>query len=239
MTARLLQIAPGEDLLPALSSIEGGAWVQGNGYVEGVELKLPGEATDVTRTLRGRLALVSLQGPTGGPFTVTLARASDLGLDLVGGVLVRARSQGVALLVQPTAAAAPATREPSSRREVIAVAPTAHAPAPAPAAAPAAPLSPVAAASASEPLPARSWADVAAASEEADDDEADSLPERGDMVDHFSFGLCDVVKADGDRLHLRDIKGPGRVREVVVSALKVMPPTRQNGKRCFRLQRKS
>ncbi|RYE74577.1 MAG: hypothetical protein EOO74_11320 [Myxococcales bacterium] len=74
---------------------------------------------------------------------------------------------------------------------------------------------------------------------QAEDDESDEVPARGDLVDHFSFGLCDVIKAEGDRLHLRDVKGPGRIREVVSSALKVMPATtRPDGKRVFRLQRK-
>lgn len=228
---RLLQIASGEDLLPALSALEAGAWVQGNGQVEGVELKLPGEATDVTRALRGRFTLVSLHGPAGGPFTVTLARASDTGLELVGGALQRARSQGVSLLVLPTAPAAPAAREPSARREVIAVSPASPA-SPGPASEPA-PLSPPV----TQVAPARSWADVAAASA-ASTEEADEFPERGDLVDHFSFGLCEVIRAEADRLHLRDIKGPGRIREVVASALKVMAPTRVNNKRCFRLLRK-
>ncbi len=37
------------------------------------------------------------------------------------------------------------------------------------------------------------------------------VPEAGDVVDHFAFGRCDVVKSDGERLHLR-IHKDGRIR---------------------------
>ncbi|MDW8250906.1 MAG: hypothetical protein RMJ98_16550, partial [Myxococcales bacterium] len=117
---RVLQIPPNTDLLQALSSMESGGWVQASGHVEGVELKLPGEATDVTRLLRGRLVLVSLQGPLGGPFTAALARYTDAGLELLGGVLTRARSQGVSVLVQ-TALASAAEQEGFGKREGLVV----------------------------------------------------------------------------------------------------------------------
>lgn len=32
------------------------------------------------------------------------------------------------------------------------------------------------------------------------------VPEAGDVVEHFAFGRCEVVKSDGDRLHLRSPK---------------------------------
>jgi hypothetical protein len=225
---RLLPVSPGEDLLSTLSAVEPGCWLQASGHVEGVELRLPGEATDVTRLLRGRLVLVSLQGPSGGPFTAALARHSDAGIELLGGVLTRARSQGVSLFIQPASAAAAPPREAAARRETVVVAPPSSTPGPATQAAPVP----------ESPPPTRSWAEVAAASDAAEEEEGDLLPERGDLVDHFAFGLCEVVKANGDRLHLRDVRGAGRIREVVVSALRVMPPHRVNDKRCFRLQRR-
>jgi hypothetical protein len=234
-TSRLVPVPAGDDLMPALSSIEPGCWLQASGHLEGVEIKLPGEALDLQRTLRGRLVLVSLAGPSGGPFTVTLARHTDAGIEVLGGVLTRARSQGVTLFVQSTAVA---PREPGVRREVVEVAPAVTSPAAAPAApsavpgaAPSAPAPPV-------PVSPRTWAEVAAASDDAEVEEEDLLPERGDLVDHFAFGLCDVIKANGDRLQIRDVKGSGRIREVVLSALKVMPPRPQGNKRCFRLQRR-
>lgn len=248
---QVLTVNVGEDVVQVLSRLEGEGWVQGSGVVEGVELKLPGEATDVTRSLRGRLVLVTLAGPIAGPHTVTLARATDVGLELVGGVLVRARSQGVTLAVEHASAAAPAGREASARREVrevrepvssrtTASASSTSASASASSTAASVPsVSERAEPMPERPAPARSWAEVAAASDEAETSESDETPVRGDLVDHFSFGLSEVIKAEGDRLHLRDLKGAGRVREVVASALRVMPPTRRaDGKRVFRLQRK-
>ncbi len=65
------------------------------------------------------------------------------------------------------------------------------------------------------------------------------MPSEGDLVDHFAFGVCTVVEAQGDRLKIRDTKGAGRVREVSVDMLKVMPPTESDGKQLFRLVRKA
>jgi predicted DNA-binding protein with PD1-like motif len=46
------------------------------------------------------------------------------------------------------------------------------------------------------------------------------VPEPGDVVDHFAFGRCDVIKSDGDRLHLR-IHKDGRIREIALEMLRV------------------
>ncbi|HLW45878.1 MAG TPA: DUF296 domain-containing protein, partial [Acidimicrobiales bacterium] len=46
-------------------------------------------------------------------------------------------------------------------------------------------------------------------------------PEPGDVVDHFAFGRCDVLKSDGDRLHLR-IHKDGRIREIALEMLRVL-----------------
>ena len=43
--------------------------------------------------------LLQLAGPSKGPFVVTLSRASDTGIEVLGGVLVRARSAGVHVAV--------------------------------------------------------------------------------------------------------------------------------------------
>jgi hypothetical protein len=48
------------------------------------------------------------------------------------------------------------------------------------------------------------------------------VPEPGDVVDHFAFGRCDVIKSDGDRLHLR-VHKDGRVREIALEMLRVTP----------------
>jgi predicted DNA-binding protein with PD1-like motif len=46
------------------------------------------------------------------------------------------------------------------------------------------------------------------------------VPEPGDVVDHFAFGRCDVIKSDGDRLHLR-VHKDGRIREIALEMLRV------------------
>lgn len=234
----LKNVLAGADLMEALRELPESGWAQGNGQVEGVEIRVAGEAVDPTRSLRGRLTLVSLQGPSGGPFTVTLARATDAGLELLGGALVKARSAGVTLAFTSALQAAPEKGPP--RREVV---PDGNRPATHHAGQMSPPDKPPPK-PAPEPEPQKTWADVAAASDEATDgpstdDDGEPIPTQGDLVDHFSFGLCEVLMSDGDRLRVRDVKGPGRIREVALAALKVMPPTRQNGKRTFRLLRRS
>jgi predicted DNA-binding protein with PD1-like motif len=46
-------------------------------------------------------------------------------------------------------------------------------------------------------------------------------PVGGDTVDHFAFGRCEVLKSDGDRLHVR--MKDGRIREIAIEMLKVTP----------------
>jgi predicted DNA-binding protein with PD1-like motif len=46
-------------------------------------------------------------------------------------------------------------------------------------------------------------------------------PEAGDVVEHFAFGRCEVIKSDGDRLHLR-VKD-GRIKEIALEMLRVTP----------------
>jgi hypothetical protein len=217
--------------LEALAEVSraGEAWIDGTGHLEGIELRVAGEATDPVRALKGRFTLLHLAGPTGGPYAVTLARASDGGIEVRGGVLIRARSAGVTLAVHActAAAAAPAIRATPSdvrgreRTESIE------------AGRPAGPPAPV-------------WARVAAANAAAAERDADeqeeaesATPEAGDIVDHFAFGVCEVLTSDGDRLKIRDMQGPGRIREVSLSMLRVVGPTEESdGKRHFRLVRK-
>jgi hypothetical protein len=52
------------------------------------------------------------------------------------------------------------------------------------------------------------------------DDVEQPLPEAGDERQHFAFGRCEVVKSDGDRLHLK-VGKEGRVREIALEMLKV------------------
>ncbi len=65
-------------------------------------------------------------------------------------------------------------------------------------------------------------------------------PEAGDIVDHFAFGRCEVMKSDGERLHIRVYKD-GRVREIALEMLRVSPldlvPGQETG-RHFKLERR-
>jgi predicted DNA-binding protein with PD1-like motif len=64
------------------------------------------------------------------------------------------------------------------------------------------------------------------------------LPEPGDAVDHFAFGPADVVKSDGDRLHLR-VHKDGRIREIALEMLRVTRlPDADDGRRRFKLERR-
>lgn len=65
----------------------------------------------------------------------------------------------------------------------------------------------------------------------------DVLPEEGDAVEHFAFGSCDVVKSDGDRLHLK-VRKDGRVKEIALEMLRVQLLESEGTVRRFLLQRK-
>lgn len=64
-------------------------------------------------------------------------------------------------------------------------------------------------------------------------------PDAGDVVEHFAFGRCEVVKSDGDRLHLR-LGKDGRIKEIALEMLKVtpLPPVEGQAGNHFKLDRK-
>ena len=203
---RLAVVAPGVDLLEGLTAIPGAdAWISGVGYVEDVELRVAAEGADSTITLRGRFNLLSLVGPRGGPFSVTLSRLSDGGPQVLGGELVRARSAGVNVLMQPASRASGVT--------------------------------------AGKVAGPATWAATAAASaaRKRDEDHAidDPTPEAGDWVNHFAFGLGEVLTSEGDRLRIREPEGARRVREVSLTMLRVSGPEETDGKRVFKLTRRT
>ncbi|HEX6765524.1 MAG TPA: hypothetical protein VF103_08610 [Polyangiaceae bacterium] len=225
-----------KDLPPAFRSIPNGVelvealtrafskhrgWVQAVGFVENAELKLGSEAADVRRTFRGRFALAHFAGPLGGPYGATLARADGERVEVLAGVLLSARSEGVSALcvsagIEPPSAAAPAGARAETSAEVRDARPMAP-----PRAAPS------------------SFAARVGVSAPEDDDEPQSMPERGDLVEHFAFGLCEVLNVTGDRIVLRDLRGPGRIREIASDRLEVTGPTEHDGKRLYRLTRKA
>lgn len=188
-----------------------------------------------------------------------LLRARVVGLEgsltvYEGAVVPRAmdKTAGVRLLrddaIVQTAAAAHASPPPQ-----------APAPQPPPAPAPpppARPSVPAAAASApAVPAAAPSWPDAVAASAPTPsrstgapgtfarpptrvvESEDGPYPVAGDTVEHFAFGSCEVLKSDGDRLHVR--MKDGRIREIAIEMLKVTPIGPSEGdKQRYRLDRK-
>jgi predicted DNA-binding protein with PD1-like motif len=62
-------------------------------------------------------------------------------------------------------------------------------------------------------------------------------PEAGDLVDHFAFGRCEVVKSDGDRLHVK-IPRDGRIKEIALEMLRVSPRPDEEGKKVYKLDRR-
>lgn len=219
---RLVTLADGENLIDALAEACGKAdgWLAAVGHVDSVEIRVAGEGADVRKQLRGRLTLAQLSGPYGGPYFATLSRHTSLGSELVAGQLLAARSAGVT---------ASLWNAQGSVREVVDAAPPRAEPAPA-AAASKAPVAPA----------ASGWAAAAqaVAADLAEEDEEPSRPERGDLVRHFAFGLCEVLQDTGDRLKLRDLHGAGRIREIAIDMLVISPAPDHNGKRVFKLTRK-
>jgi predicted DNA-binding protein with PD1-like motif len=72
------------------------------------------------------------------------------------------------------------------------------------------------------------------------EDTTEVYPDVSDLATHFSFGECEVISSDGERIRLRQIKD-GRVREVSLAMLKVEGPTTDpaTNKRLFKLSRKN
>ncbi len=220
--ARLVTVADGENVLDALAEACGKAdgWLSAVGHVDTVEIRVAGEGADVRKQLRGRLTLAQLSGPFGGPYYATLSRQSSQGPELFAGQLLAARSAGVTASLWNAA---------SQIRELVdAAPPRADAESSAEVAVPVAPAG-------------SGWAAAAraVAEELSEEDEEPQRPGRGDLVRHFAFGLCEVLQDTGDRLKLRDLHGPGRIREIAVDMLQISLQGEEKGKRVFKLSRKS
>jgi len=224
-----------KDLPPAFRSIPSGGelcealdeafarnrgWVQATGFVEDIELTLGSDGAEVRRTFRGRYALAQLGGPLGGPYGVTLSRAAGERVEVLAGVLVRARSCGVSALCVSAGDALPRARGDAAAEANLT---PREAPEPA---------------FAKRPLTSAFAARVGAIEAPADETEEATLPEPGDSVEHFAFGLCEVLSVTGDRLVLRDLKGKGRVREIASERLAITGPVEHQGRRLFRLDRR-
>jgi hypothetical protein len=215
-------IPSGGELIEGLDAAFGKhrGWIQATGFVDDVELRVGSDGAELRRTFRGRFALAAFGGPLGGPYGATLSRAVGEQVEVLAGVLVRARSGGVAALCVSAGDAPSRIAETPAGDESVSL----GAPAPG---------------FANRPLVSAFAAKVGvtqAAPDDAEDDE-ELLPERGDLVEHFAFGTCEVVSATGERLVLRDLRG-GRTREIESGRLSITGPVEHDGRRLFRLAKR-
>jgi predicted DNA-binding protein with PD1-like motif len=233
-------------------------WLRASGVVADVELRAyDGELGTLgsTRRIAGPVQVLSLEGSIGlsqgepsMSLRALLARETDRGLETLAGEILSARtvalevfvtalddvaleraldaSAGVWLLgggVESRRAAEPEKAPPpawSSALEASEHVETRPRPA-------ASPSAPGVAAAVIPQRPPRASVDLDT-----------PFPEPGDVVDHFAFGRADVVKSDGDRLHLK-VHKDGRVREIALEMLRVSRlPDADDGKRRFKLERR-
>lgn len=239
-------------------------WLRGTGVLSDVTLKTLG----TSRRLVGPLQAVVLDASLGfanGDVTCTLrgvfARETDSGLETVAGEIVEGTIVSFEAFVTalddvdgsgrpaaapppapPPVAAPPPPQPPATQAwadaAVAAAAPPVPPPAPPP---PSPPPPPVTAApkpsptfsSPGGPLPMKPFKPVKAEEEEQ------PMPDAGDIVEHFAFGRCEVVKSDGDRLHVR-LGKDGRIKEIALEMLKVtpLPPVEGAAGKHYRLDRK-
>jgi predicted DNA-binding protein with PD1-like motif len=236
-------------------------WLRGSGVVTDVDLRAyhPGIGTlGTSRRIEGHVRALVLEGTigmSGGEVSLSLrgllARETDQGIETLSGEIASAQAVGIEVFVtalddvalplaldaaagvwllgsssaQPAVAARPASPaawsgavDASHRAERVEREPRARVPQPQVHAGAAMPARP--------PRPERIEIDVPA-------------PEPGDAVDHFAFGDCDVVKSDGDRLHLRVHKG-GRICEIALAMLRVSRlADADDGRRRFKLERRA
>ena len=262
------RLAPGDTLPNALAErlkAEGIATglLRGHGILEHVELRTFSPQTRTLgpgRLLGGAIHALVLEGvvglESGSPavsLRAVLSRETDVGTETLSGVVTSARVVALELVVTSAQdLALPLAHDArsglsmlSTGAEATPAAPAAEPrrPEPSPSPAPTAAWGDALAASHAQPapkpvaqqgpaLPARPPARPAAAQEEV------VFPEPGDEVEHFAFGKCDVVRSDGDRLHLR-VHKDGRLREIALEMLKVTPQDDGTTKpRHFRLERK-
>ncbi len=194
-----------------------------------------------------------------------LSRETDSGIDTLSGVVVSARV--VSLEVVVTSAqdlAVPLVHDPRAGMPMLGeTAVTGRSPSPnaSPNPTPSPSPSPPAAAPSAWPevraegaadRPKGAWGEAIATSNAqpplkparppsraaAPDEGEQLMPEPGDRVQHFAFGSAEVLRSDGDRLHLR-VGKDGRIREIALEMLKVTLQGDPNVRpRQFKLDRK-
>jgi predicted DNA-binding protein with PD1-like motif len=238
--------------------------LRGHGILEHVEVRTFSPQTRTLgpgRLLGGAVHALVLEGVVGlesgmpaVSLRAVLSRETDVGTETLSGVVTSARVVALELVViSAQDLALPLAHDARSGLSMLAAtgadatpnAPAAEPrrPEPSPAPAPAAWGEAVAATHAqAPPRPLASQAGPALptrppARPVVEQDEV-VFPEAGDQVEHFAFGKCDVLRSDGDRLHLR-VHKDGRIREIALEMLKVTPQDDGTTRpRHFRLERR-
>ncbi len=263
----VLRVGSGEALPDALLEVlrqEGVScgWVRASGVLGDVELRAYDGGVGTlgkTRSIAGPVHALSIEGSVGltdGEPSVSLrallARESDRGLEALAGEIASAQTVALEAFVTVLEDLT-IERALDERAGVWLLGEAGSAPAggvaprPQQARAPAPPAPWAQALEASERIePARKVASTSTAAPipvrmrpprpELDLDTA--VPERGDVVDHFAFGRCEVIRSDGDRLHLK-VQKDGRIREIALEMLKVIPiSSSDDGVSRFKLERR-
>lgn len=227
-------------------------WLRGVGVVADVVLRVAqSDGIFGERREAGPFQLVTLEGMVTTDAATTslsavLARDTGSGSETIAGAFVSARALSFdAMLIElesaaEIAVAAPVARERAPER------------APAPVAAAAAPSrstgggNETATTSVSQnkaPPPPKPGGGLASATlpqriQKREVEEVEELvPDAGDIVDHFAFGTCEVMKSEGDRLYLRMEKDQ-RIKEIALAMLRVVPLDLSSAPRLFKLERK-
>ncbi len=194
------------------------AWVEAMGTLRDIALQLSGANGPEVRSLPGEWTAVSLRGVARADslkLMIVLSRQGVLGPEIVAGELLSATVKKLTLRIDALSTpSAPAVPSPSLVIE----------------AEPIAPHRPTVASSNTSVMPPKPLRAPTSQSESV-------FPEPGDVVNHFAFGTCEVLKSDGDRLHLR--QKDGRVKEIALAMLRVEPlPNDGAAGRLFKLERK-
>ena len=246
MSVRIVTIPEGADIVAAAKdyAAQGRGWARAAGPLSAVELRRAGHEA---QTLDGDLLLVSLEGPCEGPLVGLVSVRDPLSTHLVAGeVLAALASSTTSMCIMHESRGDQSGAVRSEASSTAAIAPAA----PSLESQPSLPLpSHVPAREVDvprEPPPARisspnvtlAQAIPARPTKAAAAEDESLAPEAGDWVEHFAFGTCEVIKSDGDRLHLR-LGKDGKIKEIAVEMLKVTElPAGDRPCRRFKLERR-
>ena len=211
--------------------------LRGGGVLEDVVLRAHG--ADAARKLAGRVSLVALDGTVELAEVVlraVIARETDRGLETLAGEIVSARvvSLDVHVVAFDDVPAQGATKEAPPRPVPSTEVPKASAWVDASTASASAVAEP---ARSPQPSPS-SPAIIPPRPVRARVDDDQPVPDAGDLVEHFAFGACDVVKTDGDRLHVR-LPRDQRIKEIALEMLRVTPLPPDGERKRWRLDRRT